>query len=124
MNRAVPPELDPVIHHPTRLAMTAFLAGCAEAEFAAVREYCQVSDASVSRIATALEEAGYVKIRKGAVGRRPRTWLSLTSAGRTALRRHLAALQAIAEAARAAGAEASDDDVAVSPRWPKPPPSS
>jgi DNA-binding MarR family transcriptional regulator len=110
MSHAASPALDQVIHHPTRLTMMAFLAGCAEAEFAAVREYCQVSDASVSRIATALEEAGYVKIRKGAVGRRPRTWLSLTSAGRTALQRHLAALQAIVDAARAAGAETSDHD--------------
>lgn len=105
MSHAVPPELDEVIHHPTRLTMMAFLAGCAEAEFAAVREYCQVSDPSVSRIATALEEAGYLKIRKGAVGRRPRTWLSLTAAGRTALKRHLAALQAIVDAAEAAGAQ-------------------
>lgn len=110
MNHAVPPALDQAIHHPTRLTMMAFLAGCAEAEFAAVREYCHVSDASVSRISTALEEAGYVKVRKGAVGRRPRTWLSLTSAGRTALKRHLAALQAIVDAAQAAGAEANDHD--------------
>ncbi|MFJ5531293.1 winged helix-turn-helix domain-containing protein [Streptomyces sp. NPDC093261] len=110
MNQAASPALDQVIHHPTRLTMMAFLAGCAEAEFAAVREYCQVSDASVSRIATVLEEAGYVKVRKGAVGRRPRTWLSLTSAGRTALKRHLAALQAIVDAAQAAGAEASGHD--------------
>ncbi|MFF4307374.1 transcriptional regulator [Streptomyces sp. NPDC001601] len=110
MNHAVSPALDQAIHHPTRLTMMAFLAGCAEAEFAAVREYCHVSDASVSRIATALEEAGYIKIRKGAVGRRPRTWLSLTSVGRMTLKRHLAALQAIVDAAQAAGAEASDHD--------------
>jgi DNA-binding MarR family transcriptional regulator len=101
---AAAPALDEAIHHPTRLTLMGFLAGCAEAEFSAVREYCGVSDASVSRIATALEEAGYVKIRKGYVGRRPRTWLSLTRAGRTALTRHLAALQAIVDAARNAGA--------------------
>ncbi|MFJ4585195.1 transcriptional regulator [Streptomyces echinatus] len=112
MNPAEPPALDQVIHHPTRLTMMAFLAGCAEAEFAAVRAYCQVSDASVSRIATALEEAGYLKIRKGAVGRRPRTWLSLTQAGRKALKQHLAALQTIADAAEAAGADAAGADAA------------
>jgi Winged helix DNA-binding domain len=37
------------------------------------------------------------KVRKGYVGKRPRTWLSLTAAGRTAFDRHLAALRAIAE---------------------------
>ncbi|PWI44520.1 transcriptional regulator [Streptomyces sp. ICBB 8177] len=88
--------------------MMAFLAGCLEAEFAAVRDYLQVSDASVSRIASALEEAGYVKVRKGYVGRRPRTWLSLTRDGRAALTRHLAALQAIVDAAREAGTRAPD----------------
>ncbi|MBY8886330.1 transcriptional regulator [Streptomyces sp. PTM05] len=88
--------------------MMAFLAGCLEAEFAAVRDYLQVSDASVSRIASALEEAGYVKVRKGYVGRRPRTWLSLTRDGRVALTRHLAALQAIVDAAREAGTRTRD----------------
>ncbi|MEU6481704.1 transcriptional regulator [Streptomyces sp. NPDC047017] len=102
---APPPAINQVIHHPTRLIMMAFLAGCAEAEFAAVRDYCQVSDPSVSRITTALEEAGYLTVRKGAVGRRPRTWLSLTPTGRTALETHLAALQSLADAARTSGTE-------------------
>jgi hypothetical protein len=40
--------------------------------------------------------AGYVKVRKGYVGKRPRTWISLTRAGRTAYRDHLHALRTIA----------------------------
>ncbi|MFD7450953.1 transcriptional regulator [Kitasatospora sp. NPDC059827] len=103
MNESNPPALDATIHHPTRLTMTAFLAGCAEAEFATVRDYCAISDASVSRIVTALEQAGYLHVRKGYLGRRPRTWLSLTQEGRAALDRHLAALQALAATARQAG---------------------
>ncbi|WP_369175250.1 transcriptional regulator [Streptomyces sp. R28] len=81
----------------------AFLSGCAEAEFGAVRDYCQVSDASVSRITSALEVAGYVQARKGYIGKRPRTWLALTPAGREALSRHLAALQDLATSASQAG---------------------
>ncbi|MEV0850254.1 transcriptional regulator [Streptomyces sp. NPDC049954] len=95
--------LDEVIQHPTRLTVMAFLSGCAEAEFAALREYAQVSDASVSRIASALEAAGYLRVRKGRVGRRPRTWFSLTPEGRVAFSRHLEALRTMAETARAAG---------------------
>jgi len=49
----------------------------------------------VHTLNTRLEEAGYVKIRKGYVGKRLRTWLSLTRAGRTAYRDHLHALRAI-----------------------------
>jgi hypothetical protein len=45
--------------------------------------------------------AGYVKVRKGYVGKRPRTWLSLTTAGRDAFAAHVAALQRIVEQAGA-----------------------
>nr|WBO78601.1 transcriptional regulator [Streptomyces sp. SBE_14.2] len=108
MSGHTPQGLDEAIHHPTRLQFMAFLSGCAEAEFAAVRDYCAVSDASVSRIAQALESAGYVRIRKGYIGKRPRTWLSLTTQGRTALTAHMAALQSLAEAAQQAGAQSSE----------------
>jgi hypothetical protein len=46
-----------------------------------------------------LETAGYVKVTKGYVGKRPRTWLSLTRDGRGAFTAHVGALQAIASAA-------------------------
>jgi DNA-binding MarR family transcriptional regulator len=51
----------------------------------------------LSKQATQLEAAGYVKIRKGYGGKRPRIWLSLTSQGPAACRRHLVALRVIAE---------------------------
>ncbi|WP_248492050.1 transcriptional regulator [Tsukamurella sp. PLM1] len=38
-----------------------------------------------------------MKIKKGYVGKRPRTWLSLTAQGRAAFASHLEALRAIAE---------------------------
>ncbi|MFJ5557819.1 transcriptional regulator [Streptomyces sp. NPDC093250] len=102
---AVPPALDREIHHPTRLAAAAFLSGCAEAEFAAVRDYCGVSDSVMSKTVAALEKAGYVSVRKGYFGKRPRTWLSLTFTGRQKLASHLAALEELAGSARRAGAE-------------------
>jgi DNA-binding MarR family transcriptional regulator len=43
-----------------------------------------------------LEQAGYVKVKKGYVGKRPRTWLSLTPTGRSTYEAHLAALTEIA----------------------------
>ncbi|MFC4465271.1 transcriptional regulator [Streptomyces xiangluensis] len=101
----VPPALDKEIHHPTRLAVAAFLSGCAEAEFGAVRDYCGVSDSVMSKTVAALEKAGYVGVRKGYFGKRPRTWISLTFTGRQKLAAHLAALEEIAGAARRAGAE-------------------
>jgi DNA-binding PadR family transcriptional regulator len=42
-----------------------------------------------------LERAGYLQIRKAFVGKRPRTSARLTTVGRTAFKRHVAALQKI-----------------------------
>lgn len=90
-------RLDPVIHAPVRLSIVAALAGVDEAEFAHVRDTIEITDPALSKQATALETAGYVRIRKGYVGKRPRTWLSLTAEGRRAYTAHLEALRAIAE---------------------------
>jgi DNA-binding MarR family transcriptional regulator len=90
-------RLDELIHAPVRLSIVATLAQVDEAEFAHVRDTVEVSDSVLSKQATQLETAGYVKIRKGYVGKRPRTWLSLTPTGRTAYTGHLDALRAIAE---------------------------
>ncbi|SDK69752.1 transcriptional regulator [Nonomuraea jiangxiensis] len=89
------PQLDPAIHAPTRLQIVSLLAAAEEAEFAFVRDTLDISDSVLSKHASALETAGYVKIRKGYVGKRPRTWFSLTNLGRQAYRNHVAALQAI-----------------------------
>ncbi|MEU8514921.1 transcriptional regulator [Kitasatospora sp. NPDC048722] len=98
------PVLIPLLQHPTRLAVLAFLGACQEAEFGAVRDHCEVSDSVLSKAASALEEAGYVAVKKGYVGKRPRTWLSATRAGRAALAAHLAELQRLVAAAELAGA--------------------
>jgi DNA-binding MarR family transcriptional regulator len=88
-------RLDPVVHFPIRLSIIAVLAEVEEAEFRFVADTVEISDVTLSRQMTVLEEAGYVKVRKGYVGRRPRTWLSLTSIGQEKLAAHLEALQAI-----------------------------
>jgi DNA-binding MarR family transcriptional regulator len=93
--------LDEAFATMARLKVTAFLAGCAEAEFAVVSQTCDVAPSALSKAATTLEESGYVRIRKGHVGRRPRTWLSLTPQGRTAFEAHLAALTALTDQGRA-----------------------
>ncbi|MBG0815144.1 transcriptional regulator [Planomonospora sp. ID82291] len=88
-------HLDPVIHAPVRLQIVALLAAADEAEFGFVRDQVGVSDSVLSKHASALEGAGYVEIRKGYVGKRPRTWLKLSAPGRGAYLAHVAALQAI-----------------------------
>ncbi|SOD97483.1 winged helix-turn-helix domain-containing protein [Blastococcus haudaquaticus] len=89
-------QLDAVIHSPVRFSIVAALAGVDEAEFGHVRDIIEISDSALSKQATQLEAAGYVRMRKGYVGKRPRTWLSLTADGRQAYARHMQALRAIA----------------------------
>jgi DNA-binding MarR family transcriptional regulator len=88
-------NIDPVIHGPVRLQIVSLLAAAAEAEFSFVRDSVQVSDSVLSKNAAALEAAGYVEIRKGHVGKRPRTWLKLTAQGRAAFAEYVQTLRDI-----------------------------
>ena len=88
---------DPVIHAPARLQIMAVLAGVQDAEFAMLRTIADVSDSVLSKHLSALSEAGYVRLRKAALDGRQRTWASLTRAGRTAFREHVAALTMLAK---------------------------
>lgn len=91
-------RLDEVIHAPVRFSIVAALAGVDDAEFATIRDAVEVTDSTLSKQVSVLEKAGYVTVRKGYVGKRPRTWLSLSRDGRKAYESHLAALRAIAGA--------------------------
>ncbi len=94
--------LDPVIHAPARLQIVAFLAGVNEAEFATLRDAAEVSDSVLSKHLAQLQEAGYVAMRKAALGGRQRTWLSLTRAGRRAFAGYVKALESLARVAQRA----------------------
>ena len=109
---------DPLIHPITRLSICGLLAAGADwVEFAALRDAAGISDSVLSKQSRVLEDAGYVEVRKGAVGRRPRTWFRLTPEGRQAVEGHLAWLAQLEQAvsagirdARAAGPIPSDRD--------------
>ena len=89
---------DPLIHPITRLSICGLLAAGADwVEFAALRDAAGISDSVLSKQSRVLEDAGYVQVRKGAVGRRPRTWFRLTAEGRQALQGHLAWLAQLEE---------------------------
>lgn len=77
--------------------MMALLAAAHKVEFSFVRDHVEVTDSVLSKQMSSLEEAGYIKVDKGFVGKRPRTWLSLTKEGRRTFDRHLAALRDIAQ---------------------------
>jgi DNA-binding MarR family transcriptional regulator len=60
-----------------------------------VRDTVELSDSALSKQLTTLEQAGYAEMRKGFIGKRPRTSARLTAQGRAAFEQHVAALQQI-----------------------------
>jgi hypothetical protein len=61
------------------------------ADFAYPRDTLELTDGNLTR----LQDAGHITVHKVIDGRRPRTWLSATRAGRTALNAETAALREI-----------------------------
>ncbi|ALG27721.1 ArsR family transcriptional regulator [Glutamicibacter halophytocola] len=81
--------------NPLRLSVMGLLQAVDEADFKSLKEALGVSDSVLSRHLSALEAGGYVQIKKGYVGKRPRTWAKLTSTGRKAFAQHVQALKEI-----------------------------
>jgi len=76
-------HLDKVIHEPARLAVVSALSTCDGADFTYLQHVTDLSKGNLSAHLSTLEEASIVVISKGFAGRRPKTWVSLTAAGRT-----------------------------------------
>ncbi|MDR7415094.1 MAG: transcriptional regulator [Armatimonadota bacterium] len=82
----------------TRLRIMAALSALPEEsalEFEALRELLGLTPGNLSAHLRVLEEAGYVAVDKGYVGRRPRTWVRATPEGREAFREELETLLAL-----------------------------
>jgi DNA-binding MarR family transcriptional regulator len=86
-------KLDDTVHQRVRLGILAVLAEAERAEFSYLRQALDLSDGNLSRHLQVLDENGLVRIEKGFEGRRPRTWVSATKRGRTALEAELGALR-------------------------------
>ncbi|MEP1448894.1 MAG: transcriptional regulator [Paraglaciecola sp.] len=90
-------NFNPLIHAQYRLQICAILALTSELEFKVLRDKLKVSDSVLSKHLKSLEEANYVRLNKRKEMGRQRTWLSLTSEGRSAYSEHVKALQNIVD---------------------------
>ncbi len=88
-------RLDDTIHAPVRLSIVAAAAAADRIEFRYLRDLLEISDSLLSKHMSVLENAGYIEVIKGYQGKRPRTWLALTDAGRAAYAEYVAALNEI-----------------------------
>ncbi|HZN55236.1 MAG TPA: transcriptional regulator [Candidatus Polarisedimenticolaceae bacterium] len=92
--------LDRVIHERVRLAIVSALAVNDAMTFGDLKALLGTTDGNLSVHARKLEEAGYVQCAKGFEGRVPRTEFRLTAAGRKALEKYLAHMEALIRATR------------------------
>lgn len=92
-------DLNPAFQTPIRFSLMAALGEGVEVDFGTLRETLGVADSPLSKAISYLETEEYVKVAKGYVANRPRTWVTATSKGKRALAKHVAALRAIAAGA-------------------------
>lgn len=84
--------LDETVHQRHRLGILTITAEAGSADFGYLRDALGLTPGNLSRHLTVLEDAGLIQVSKGYQGRRPRTWIKITSDGRSALAAELAAL--------------------------------
>jgi DNA-binding MarR family transcriptional regulator len=79
-------DINKIIHEPARLKILAQLYVVESADFIFIMRQTGMTQGNVSGHLTKLEEAGYVAIEKGYVGKRPQTMITLTKKGREAFK--------------------------------------
>ncbi|MEU3573006.1 transcriptional regulator [Kitasatospora sp. NPDC036755] len=95
--------LDDTVHQRVRLGILAIAREADRVEFGFLKEQLGATDGNLSRHLKVLEETGLVAVTKGYVGRRPRTWVTLTPHGVEALDRELRALRELVRRLDATG---------------------
>lgn len=88
-------RLDNTIHQRVRLGIMTVLNEVERADFAYLRSALELTDGNLSSNLSTLEDAGYVTIDKKFEGKRPRTWVTATGAGKRALAAEIRTLRRI-----------------------------
>jgi DNA-binding MarR family transcriptional regulator len=88
-------ELDDVVHQRVRLGILTIAHEARRVEFGYLRSNLEVTAGNLSQHLSVLENAGLITIEKGYAGKRARTWVTLTKAGRTALAEEIARLKLV-----------------------------
>jgi len=85
MTKASHPEFDELILSKTRLGIISALIGGDELEFTYLRGALKLSDGNLSVQIRKLEEAGYIKVKKMFIDRKPKTFCKIAPKGRKAI---------------------------------------
>lgn len=106
------PALDQLIHQPVRLRIMSALATVGpetQVEFTYLRDLLKLTDGNLGSHLRRLEDAGYVRLDKTFVERKPRTFIEATAVGRDAFLTHVAALEEVIRGIEPPAAGRSDE---------------
>ena len=93
-------ELDKLLHEKVRLAIATILFHANKADFNTLKRLLKTSEGNLATHLRALEQAGYLKVEKRFVGRKPQTLYELTDKGKKAYREYLGNLAKILHAGK------------------------
>ena len=82
-------DINRLIHEPARFKLLAQLYVIDSADFIFLMTQTGLTQGNVSGHLNKLEDAKYVKIKKGYAGKRPQTMISLTKGGREAFKKYI-----------------------------------
>ncbi len=93
-------ELNEIFHVKARLGIMTLLISFGKIDFTGLKSKLGLTDGNLGAHLRVLEEAGYVEIVKGFVGKRPHTSCLVTELGRSAFRDYLNQLETVINMAR------------------------
>lgn len=93
MAKSDPLQFDEMILSKTRLGIISALIGGDTLEFTYLRDVLNLSDGNLSVQIRKLEEAGYIKVKKVFVGRKPKTFCKITAKGQKAIKKLIGTLE-------------------------------
>jgi DNA-binding MarR family transcriptional regulator len=94
---------DDVVHQRVRLGILAIAHEARRVEFSYLRSNLELTAGNLSQHLGVLENAGLITLEKGYAGKRARTWVTLTPAGRTALAEEITRLKLLISQIERAG---------------------
>lgn len=98
--------LDDVVHQRVRLGILTIAHEAGRVEFGYLRTQLELTAGNLSQHVAVLETAGLVEVEKGYAGKRARTWITLTKAGRAALAEEISRLKRLINRVETGGGDA------------------
>lgn len=98
MAKSEKPNFDELILSKTRLGIISALIGGDKLEFTYLRDILELTDGNLSVQIRKLEEAGYIKVEKKFLDRKPKTFCKITARGQKAVKALINKLENLVDA--------------------------